>query len=113
MAESGTGMREQVAAAGSLVAGLGLMAVILIVAFRSTRALLVCLVTVAIALVWTVATVGALGLNLNLVTAIVPPMVLTLGLTKPEGPPPVPYPSLPAAVAVPVRADEPEDIREY
>jgi predicted RND superfamily exporter protein len=59
----------------------GLMAVILMLAFRSLRAMLVSLVTVAIALLWTVATVTALGLTLNLVTAIVPPMVLTLGLT--------------------------------
>ncbi|MGH8482184.1 MAG: MMPL family transporter, partial [Nevskiaceae bacterium] len=59
----------------------GLMAVVLLLAFRSLRAVLVCLVTVAIALLWTVATVSLLGLTLNLVTAIVPPMVLTLGLT--------------------------------
>ena len=59
----------------------GLMAVVLTLAFRSARAVLVCMVTVAIALLWTVATVSALGLTLNLVTAIVPPMVLTLGLT--------------------------------
>jgi predicted RND superfamily exporter protein len=59
----------------------GLMAVVLLLAFRSLRAVVVCLVTVAIALLWTVATVSALGLTLNLVTVIVPPMVLTLGLT--------------------------------
>jgi predicted RND superfamily exporter protein len=58
-----------------------LMAVVLLLAFRSFRAVAVCLVTVAIALLWTVATVSVLGLTLNLVTAIVPPMVLTLGLT--------------------------------
>jgi predicted RND superfamily exporter protein len=58
-----------------------LMAVVLLLAFRSFRAVAVCLVTVAIALLWTVATVSLLGLTLNLVTAIVPPMVLTLGLT--------------------------------
>jgi len=59
----------------------GLMALVLMIAFRSLRAVLVCMVTVGIALLWTVATVTALGLTLNLVTAIVPPMVLTLGLT--------------------------------
>lgn len=59
----------------------GLMAVVLTIAFRSLRAMLVCVVTVAIALLWTLATVTALGLTLNLVTAIVPPLVLTLGLT--------------------------------
>jgi uncharacterized protein len=58
-----------------------LMAVILMIAFRSLRAMLVAVVAVAIGLIWTVATVSILGLNLNLVTAIVPPMVLTLGLT--------------------------------
>lgn len=58
-----------------------IMAVVLMIAFRSLRAMLVCMVTVAIALLWTVATVSLLGLTLNLVTAIVPPMVLTLGLT--------------------------------
>jgi uncharacterized protein len=58
-----------------------LMAVILMIAFRSIRAMLVSVVTVAIALLWTVATLSALGLTLNLVTAIVPPLVLTLGLT--------------------------------
>lgn len=59
----------------------GLMALVLLVAFRSVRAMLVSIVTVAIALLWTVATVSLLGLTLNLVTAIVPPLVLTLGLT--------------------------------
>jgi predicted RND superfamily exporter protein len=58
-----------------------LMTVVLLVAFRSLRAVFVSLVTVSIALLWTVATVKLLGLDLNLVTAIVPPMVLTLGLT--------------------------------
>ncbi|MBI3171914.1 MAG: MMPL family transporter, partial [Hydrocarboniphaga effusa] len=59
----------------------GLMIVVLMVAFRSLRATLVCVVAVAIALLWTLATVTAAGLTLNLVTAIVPPLVLTLGLT--------------------------------
>lgn len=59
----------------------GLMAVVLMIAFRSLRAMLVCVITVAMALLWTMATVIALGLTLNLVTAIVPPLVLTLGLT--------------------------------
>jgi predicted RND superfamily exporter protein len=59
----------------------GLMAVVLLVAFRSLRAMLVCMVAVAIALLWTLATVTAAGLTLNLVTAIVPPLVLTIGLT--------------------------------
>jgi predicted RND superfamily exporter protein len=58
-----------------------LMAVILMIAFRSLRSMLICVITVAMALLWTVATVIALGLTLNLVTAIVPPLVLTLGLT--------------------------------
>ena len=58
-----------------------LMTVVLMLAFRSLRATLVCVVTVGMALLWTMATVIVLGLTLNLVTAIVPPLVLTLGLT--------------------------------
>ena len=57
------------------------MAAVLYVAFRSLRSMLVCLVAVGLALLWTLATAAALGLTFNLVTAIVPPLVLTLGLT--------------------------------
>lgn len=58
-----------------------IMAVVLYAAFRSVRSTLVCLVAVGMALLWTLATVAAFGLQFNLVTAIVPPLVLTLGLT--------------------------------
>lgn len=58
-----------------------IMAVVLYAAFRSLRSTLVCLVAVGMALLWTIATVVAFDLTFNLVTAIVPPLVLTLGLT--------------------------------
>ncbi|HUS24229.1 MAG TPA: MMPL family transporter [Candidatus Binatia bacterium] len=57
------------------------MAAVLYVAFRSLRAMLVSVVAIGIALLWTMATAVAFGLQLNLVTVIVPPLVLTLGFT--------------------------------
>ncbi|MGQ0699742.1 MAG: MMPL family transporter [Panacagrimonas sp.] len=49
-------------------------------AFRSLRATLAAVLTVTLALVWTLATMVALGLSLNLVSIIMPPLVITLGL---------------------------------
>mgnify|MGYP001613062227 CR=1 FL=1 len=56
-----------------------LMIVVLMVAFRSTRATLVSVVTVVLALLWTFATISVLEMPLNLVTVIMPPLVMTLG----------------------------------
>lgn len=49
-------------------------------AFRSLRGIGVPLLTIAVALVWTLAVTAALDRSLNLVTVIVPPLVITLGL---------------------------------
>lgn len=56
-----------------------MMIVVLMVAFRSTRATLVATITVLLSLLWTLATVSALNMPLNLVTVIMPPLVMTLG----------------------------------
>jgi len=58
-----------------------LSAVILFLAFRSIRAGLVAVLTIAMALVLTLATTTLAGLSLNLVTSLVPPLVITLGLS--------------------------------
>lgn len=52
----------------------------LYLAFRSLRATLATVLTVSVALLWTAATAVALGMSLNLVTIITPPLVITLGL---------------------------------
>lgn len=55
-------------------------AVLLYLAFRSLRATLAAVLTVSVALLWTAGTAVDLGLSLNLVTIVTPPLVVTLGL---------------------------------
>ncbi|TXH05353.1 MAG: cyclic nucleotide-binding domain-containing protein [Nevskiaceae bacterium] len=54
---------------------------LLLIAFRSLRAMLVAAATVGMALLWTMAAAVLLRIPMNLVTAIVPPLVITLGLS--------------------------------
>ena len=58
----------------------GLIVVLLLVAFRSIRAMLTAVVGVSIAMIWTLASAVALEIPLNVVTVITPPLVVTLGL---------------------------------
>ncbi len=58
-----------------------LVALLLLVTYRSVRAMLAALLTVGMALAFTVATAVALHIEFNLVTAIVPPLVITIGLS--------------------------------
>lgn len=58
----------------------GLLVVLLLLAFRSVRATAAALLSVTVALIWTIATAAWLQIPLNLVTVITPPLVITLGL---------------------------------
>ncbi len=58
-----------------------LVVAMLFVAYRSVRAVLLAAAAIALSLLWTLATAAALQLPINLVTAIVPPLVITLGLS--------------------------------
>ena len=59
----------------------GVVWLLLLAAFRSLRASIAALVTVGIALTLTLATAVLLHIQFNLVTAIVPPLVITIGLS--------------------------------
>ena len=59
----------------------GVILLLLLIAFRSLRAMLVAAATVGTALLWTMASAVLLRIPVNLVTAIVPPLVITLGLS--------------------------------
>lgn len=59
----------------------GVIALLLLATFRSFVAAASALLAVAIALVWTVASAVLLGIQFNLVSAIVPPLVITIGLS--------------------------------
>lgn len=57
-----------------------LTVLLLYAAFRSLRATLAAVTAVSLALLWTFATAVALGQSLNLVSILMPPLVITLGL---------------------------------
>lgn len=57
------------------------MMVLLWLLLRSVVGVLVPLVTVIISVVWTVATISALGYSLNILTALVPPLLMILTLS--------------------------------
>ena len=59
----------------------GLLALILAFALRSLRGIVLPLLTIVVALVWTLGTLGWLGIELNLVTTIIPVLILTIGFT--------------------------------
>ena len=60
---------------------LGLVAVVLWVSSRSLRGVVIPLVAILLALLWTLGTLGWLGRELNLVTIMVPALILVLGFT--------------------------------
>lgn len=57
-----------------------LLMLMLALTFRNIRGVLLPLATIATALLWTLATAAALGLALNLITSLVPPLLITMGL---------------------------------
>jgi predicted RND superfamily exporter protein/CRP-like cAMP-binding protein len=57
-----------------------LIVVLLLFAFRSLAATFAVVICVSVALLWTLASAIALDIPLNVVTAITPPLVITLGL---------------------------------
>lgn len=55
--------------------------ILLLLSFGSLRVALLSLLTIFAALIWTLAASRFLGISLNLVTTIVPPLVVTIGLS--------------------------------
>jgi predicted RND superfamily exporter protein len=54
---------------------------VLIAAFRSPRGVIVPFLSIGVGVVWTLGTMGWLQISLNLVSAILPPLLLTVGFT--------------------------------
>ncbi|HSW13814.1 MAG TPA: MMPL family transporter [Solimonas sp.] len=65
----------------TLPAVFGLIVIMLLMVSRSFYAMLVGAATIVISLLWTMASAVLLDIPINLVTAIVPPLLLTLGLS--------------------------------
>lgn len=57
-----------------------IVSVLLLLAFRSIRAVLLPVLAITISLVWTLALLAWMDRSLNVVTILVPPLVITLGL---------------------------------
>jgi predicted RND superfamily exporter protein len=57
----------------------GLVAVVALISFRTLRGALIPVVGIAIAILWTLGVLAWTGQSLNLITLIVPPLVLTIG----------------------------------
>lgn len=57
-----------------------LLAVVLGLSFRSLYGVLLPLITIAVATLWTLAVLSAFGKSLNLITSLVPPLLVTMGL---------------------------------
>lgn len=60
---------------------LGALAVVLALAYRTARGVLLPIATLVVAVLWSMAAVVGLGYELNAVTALVPPLLTTLGLS--------------------------------
>lgn len=60
-------------------AALGVAMLVALVAFRTLRGVMLPAITIVLGLVWTLGIVGWSGRPLNLVTTIVPPLILTVG----------------------------------
>ncbi|MCW5899626.1 MAG: MMPL family transporter [Flavobacteriales bacterium] len=56
------------------------VAVLLLLFFKSWRVMLVCLLVVVVGVVWAVGSIGLLGYKLTSVMAIIPPLVIVIGI---------------------------------
>lgn len=56
------------------------VAVLLLLFFKSWRVMLVCLLVVAVGVVWAVGSIGLLGYKLTSVMAIIPPLIIVIGI---------------------------------
>ena len=63
------------------LASLALLAAVLVLSFRTVRGVLVPVATIALAVLWTLGVAAASGHALNAVTVLVPPLLITLGLS--------------------------------
>lgn len=63
-----------------LIASVGLSALILLVFFRSLSAMFLSLLVVGIGVVWSVGFLNLLGYKISLLTALIPPLVVVIGI---------------------------------
>jgi uncharacterized protein len=65
-----------------LLASAVITGLIMFVFFRSFRAVLFSMIIIAIVVVWTLGTVALLGFKITLLTGLIPPVIVTIGITN-------------------------------
>lgn len=63
-----------------VLAALGVTSLIFFFFFRSFRATLISMITVVIGVMWAFGTLGALGYEITVLTAIIPPLIIVIGI---------------------------------
>lgn len=59
---------------------IGVTSLLLYLFFRSMRVVLICMLVVVIAVIWAIGTIGALGFNITVIMALIPPLMIVIGI---------------------------------
>lgn len=65
-----------------LIASVVITGLIMFVFFRSSRAVLFSMIIIGIVVIWTVGTLALLGYKITLLTGLIPPVIVTIGITN-------------------------------
>src|SRR5690606_23148355 len=65
-----------------LIASVVITGLIMFLFFRSSRAVLFSMIIIGIVVVWTVGTLALFGYKITLLTGLIPPVIVTIGITN-------------------------------
>jgi uncharacterized protein len=65
-----------------LIASIVITGLIMFLFFRSSRAVIFSMIIIGVMVVWTVGTLGIFGYKITLLTGLIPPVIVTLGITN-------------------------------
>jgi predicted RND superfamily exporter protein len=65
-----------------LIASVAITGLIMFVFFRSSRAVIFSMIIIGIVVVWTVGTLALFGYQITLLTGLIPPVIVTIGITN-------------------------------
>src|SRR3546814_1056385 len=65
-----------------LIASVLITGLIMFIFFRSSRAVIFSMIIIGIVVIWTVGTLALLGYKITLLTGLIPPVIVTIGITN-------------------------------
>lgn len=65
-----------------LIASVGITGLIMFLFFRSSKAVIFSMIIIGIVVVWTVGTLALFGYKITLLTGLIPPVIVTIGITN-------------------------------